>query len=62
MQRKLDDIVSITIVLGITALFVGVSFARWPNPYRLQTFQIEHVNPLGSLYSHRHGHIRIANN
>jgi hypothetical protein len=61
-QAASDDFVSITIALSVTTFFLGISFARWPSPFRLNTFQIEHVDLLGSLYSHPHERIRIANN
>ena len=50
MHRKSGDLVSITIALGLTVLFVGETLARWPSPSRLHTFQIEYINPFGPLH------------
>jgi hypothetical protein len=51
MGRKFEDIVSVTIAISLTLLFVEQTFARWPTPLRLQNFSIERTSPFEVLHS-----------
>jgi hypothetical protein len=45
MDRKLDALISLAVALAVTALFVGNTLARWPDPFRLQKFAVQRENP-----------------
>ncbi len=63
MQRngnRSEWIVSLTIALAVTIIFVGETVALWPTPLRLSEFHLEFYNPFAVL---RHGsHQMIAGN
>ncbi len=52
MQRnnnRSELIVSLTIAIAVTVIFVGETVAEWPTPFRVSKFQLEFQNPLSVL-------------
>ncbi len=52
MQRngnRSEMIVSLTIAIAVTIIFVAETVLEWPTPFRLSEFQLEIYNPFAVL-------------
>ncbi len=48
-DNRSELIVSLTIALAVTVIFVGETVAEWPVPFRVSKFQLEFQNPFAVL-------------